>query len=56
MRHNHFRLCFMRTTEQNTMAYRYAEEKTAFNRVNTTNGDQGLLFSREFFRHLGGFD
>jgi len=52
----HFRLRFIRTTELNAMAYRYAEEKTAFNRVNTTNGDQGLLLSREFFRHLGGFD
>jgi hypothetical protein len=40
----------------NAMAYRYAEEKTAFNRANTTNGDQGLLLSRDFFRELGGFD
>lgn len=52
----HFRLRFQRTTQRNAMAYRYAEEKTAFNRANTTNGDQGLLLSREFFRELGGFD
>jgi rSAM/selenodomain-associated transferase 2 len=52
----HFCLRFMRSSPQNAMAYRYAEEKTAFNRANTTNGDQGLLLSREFFRHLGGFD
>ncbi len=52
----HFRLRFTRTTKQNAMAYRYAEEKTAFNRVNTTNGDQGLLLARGFFRSLGGFD
>ena len=52
----HFRLRFIRTTALNAMAYRYAEEKTAFNRVNTTNGDQGLLLSREFFKYLGGFD
>lgn len=52
----HFRLRFMRTIERNAMAYRYAEEKTAFNRINTTNGDQGLLISREFFRYLGGYD
>lgn len=52
----HFRIRFMRTSDLNTVAYRYAEEKTAFNRVNTTNGDQGLLLSHEFFRHLGGFD
>jgi rSAM/selenodomain-associated transferase 2 len=52
----HFCLRFLRTTKRNSMAYRYAEEKTAFNRVNTTNGDQGLLISRDFFRRLGGFD
>ena len=52
----HFNLRFIRTSERNAVAYRYAEEKTAFNRVNTTNGDQGLLLSKEFFRHLGGFD
>lgn len=52
----HFRLRFQRTMQHNAMAYRYAEEKTAFNRVNTTNGDQGLLLSRVFFRELGGFD
>lgn len=52
----HFRLRFQRTTQGNAMAYRYAEEKTAFNRVNTTNGDQGLLLPRKFFRELGGFD
>lgn len=52
----HFPLRFMRSTNGNAMAYRYAEEKSAFNRVNTTNGDQGLLLSKEFFLHLGGFD
>jgi rSAM/selenodomain-associated transferase 2 len=52
----HFRLRFIRSTLHNAMAYRYAEEKTAFNRVNTTNGDQGLMLSREFFKRLGGFD
>ncbi len=52
----HFRLRFERTTQQNAVAYRYAEEKTAFNRTNTTNGDQGLMLSRKFFCHLGGFD
>lgn len=52
----HFRLRFIRSTARNAMAYRYAEEKTAFNRTNTTNGDQGLLLSREFFSQLCGFD
>ena len=46
----------MRTTQCNVMAYRYAEEKSALNRVNTTNGDQGLLLAKGFFRTLGGFD
>ncbi|HEY5523366.1 MAG TPA: glycosyltransferase, partial [Desulfuromonadaceae bacterium] len=35
----HFCLRFMRSTKRNAMAYRYAEEKSAFNRANTTNGD-----------------
>ena len=52
----HFCLRFIRSGKQNAVAYRYAEEKTAFNRVNTTNGDQGLLLTKGFFRHLGGFD
>lgn len=52
----HFCLRFVRSTERNAMAYRYAEEKSAFNRVNTTNGDQGLLLAKEFFLDLDGFD
>ena len=52
----HFCLRFMRTTKRSAMAFRYIEEKSAFNRVNTTNGDQGLLLTKEFFRQLGGFD
>ena len=52
----HFSLKFMRSLHRNRLAYRYAEEKSAFNRVNTTNGDQGLLLSKDFFRILGGFD
>ena len=52
----HFPLRFIRSSPQNAIAYRYAEEKTSFNRVNTTNGDQGLLLSKEFFKQLGGFD
>ena len=52
----HFSLRFIRSTKRNAMAYRYAEEKSAFNRANTTNGDQGLMLTKEFFRQLGGFD
>ncbi|MFZ2950240.1 MAG: TIGR04283 family arsenosugar biosynthesis glycosyltransferase [Desulfuromonadaceae bacterium] len=52
----HFRLRFLRSTKRNSMAYRYAEEKSALNRANTTNGDQGLLLTKGFFRDLGCFD
>ena len=52
----HFPLRFIRKEPGHTIAYRYMEEKSAFNRVNTTNGDQGFLMSKEFFHRLGGFD
>jgi rSAM/selenodomain-associated transferase 2 len=52
----HFRLRFIRSNRKNALAYRYMEEKTGLNRVNTTNGDQGLLLTQEFFQQLGGFD
>lgn len=52
----HFPLRFVRTSKGHAMAYRYVEEKSALNRVNTTNGDQGLLLSKDFFNELGGFD
>ncbi len=52
----HFQLRFMRQQPGHTLSYRYMEEKTALNRPYTTNGDQGLLISRDFFQGLGGFD
>ncbi|MBM9537870.1 TIGR04283 family arsenosugar biosynthesis glycosyltransferase [Desulfobulbus alkaliphilus] len=52
----HFRLRFIRSQPGNTLAYRFLEEKTGCNRLNTVNGDQGLLLTRQFFRFLGGFD
>jgi len=52
----HFPLKFIRTTQNNDMSFRYAEGKTHFNRINTTNGDQGFLLRRPFFEDLGGFD
>lgn len=52
----HFTLRFIRSTDGNMLAYRYVEAKSHLNRINTTNGDQGLLLSQRFFRELGGFD
>ncbi len=52
----HFPLKFIRTTQNNDMSFRYAEGKTHFNRINTTNGDQGFLLRRSFFEDLGGFN
>ena len=52
----HFPLKFVRTNPSNNMSFRYTEGKTHFNRINTTNGDQGFLLKRSFFENLGGFD
>ncbi|MCP4992540.1 MAG: glycosyltransferase [Gammaproteobacteria bacterium] len=52
----HFRLCFRRERGGSGLAYRYYEEKSALNRSECTNGDQGFLLSRSFFDELGGFD
>ena len=52
----HFRLRFVRSGSGHAVAYRYVEEKTAFNRPGTTNGDQGLLLTRRYFDSLAGFD
>ena len=53
----HFPLKFRRRDpEKHGFAYRFMEEKTAINRPDTINGDQGLLISQDFFRCLGRFD
>ncbi len=52
----HFRLTFRRSQPGHDLAYRYYEEKSALNRSECTNGDQGLLLSKHFFNQLGGFD
>ncbi len=52
----HFPLKFMRSGRSHKMTFRYIEGKTRFNRINTTNGDQGFLLRRSFFEELGGFD
>ena len=52
----HFRLRFRRSRKGNDLAYSYYESKSALNRAECTNGDQGFLMPAEFFRELGGFD
>ncbi len=52
----HFRLQFLRALPGHDLAYRYYEEKSALNRKECTNGDQGLLLTSTFFQQLGGFD
>lgn len=52
----HFRLRFRRQQQGSDLAYRYYEEKSALNRPECTNGDQGMLLSHRFFDRLGGFD
>lgn len=52
----HFRLTFARVDGRNARAFRFLEEKSASNRPQTINGDQGLLIDRDFFDRLGGFD
>ena len=52
----HFRLKFKRSQAGRDLAYRYYEEKSALNRAECTNGDQGFLLHRGFFESLGGFD
>ena len=52
----HFRLHFQHTASAKDSPYRYYEEKSALNRRECTNGDQGFLMPRAFFAELGGFD
>lgn len=52
----HFALRFIRCDSSHALAWRYVEEKTAFNRRYCANGDQGLLIRRSYFFELGGFD
>lgn len=52
----HFALRFQRHRRGNALLFRYMEAKTATNRADTINGDQGLLISAAWFDALGGFD
>jgi rSAM/selenodomain-associated transferase 2 len=51
-----FRLMFDRSGRKHRMAFRYLEEKSASNRLQTINGDQGTLIGKRFLEELGGFD
>jgi rSAM/selenodomain-associated transferase 2 len=53
----HCRLKFNRQDRRrHPVAFRYAEEKMAFDRPHVVNGDQGLLLTPGFFDTVGGFD
>ncbi len=52
----HFRLRFRHSKGERHRSFRYYEEKSALNRQECTNGDQGFLMRRDFFETLGGFD
>ena len=52
----HFKLKFRRNLKGNERSYHYYESKSALNREECTNGDQGFLIPVEFFRELKGFD
>lgn len=52
----HFKLNFLRQQSDHQQAYYFYECKTSLNRQDTINGDQGIMISRGFFEHLGGFN
>jgi rSAM/selenodomain-associated transferase 2 len=51
----HFSLQFKQQPANRQGVFRFYEAKTALNRPQCTNGDQGFLISRDFFWQLGGF-
>lgn len=52
----HFPLRFARTHPTASLAYFFFEAKTALNRAECINGDQGMWFDARYFVQLGGFD
>jgi len=51
----HFPIEFIKNNSHNKIAFRFTEGKSYLNRVNTTNGDQGLFIKKESFEKLKGF-
>ncbi|HUR40905.1 MAG TPA: TIGR04283 family arsenosugar biosynthesis glycosyltransferase [Verrucomicrobiae bacterium] len=52
----HFALRFARKPRGAERLFRTLEQKSALNRPDTINGDQGLLIARDYLAELGGFD
>ncbi len=52
----HFRLEFVDTPQPKPFFYRHLEAKTALNKPQSFNGDQGLLIHRTLLQRIGGFD
>ncbi len=52
----HFRLEFIDTPQPKPFFYRHLEAKTALNKAQSFNGDQGLLIHRQLLEAIGGFD
>lgn len=52
----HFQLRFARTDSKPSMSYQFFEAKSALNRSECINGDQGMWFSGEYFANLGAYD
>ena len=52
----HFKLRFVQQPPGGKRIFQFYEEKSALNRLECINGDQGCLLSHSFFKQLGGFD
>lgn len=52
----HFSLRFARSDSKPAMSYHFFEAKSALNRLECINGDQGMWFSSAYFAQLGMFD
>lgn len=52
----HFPLRFARCNDEPSLAYFFFEAKSALNRPECINGDQGMCLHATYFSELGGFD